>query len=161
MTGKTLLTAIVLIAIVCFSGQAGAVNPGEMLKDPALEIRARKLSQGLRCVVCQNQSIDDSNAPLAQDLRILLRERISAGDTDRQAVGFLVARYGNFVLLNPPLHANTIALWAGPAIILLIAGLSFGFYLRRREDAERDRPERFTSEDERRLEELLQKEIAP
>lgn len=109
-----------------------AVTPGEMLSDPALEARARVLSQDLRCVVCQNQSIDDSNAPLAHDLRVLLRERLTAGDSDRQAVDYIVARYGNFVLLKPPMQLNTLPLWAGPVLFLLFALISFSRYLRRR-----------------------------
>ncbi|MBI5319478.1 MAG: cytochrome c-type biogenesis protein CcmH [Bradyrhizobium sp.] len=107
-----------------------AVLPDEMLQDAALEARARALSQELRCVVCQNQSIDDSNAPLARDLRVLLRERLSTGDSDRQAVDFIVARYGNFVLLRPPLQWNTLLLWIGPLLMLLIACLGFGRYVR-------------------------------
>lgn len=109
-----------------------AVTPDEMLSDPALEARARVLSQELRCVVCQNQSIDDSNAPLAHDLRVLLRERLTAGDSDRQAVDYIVARYGNFVLLKPPMQLNTLPLWAGPVMFLLLALISFSRYLRRR-----------------------------
>jgi cytochrome c-type biogenesis protein CcmH len=145
-------------SLACLALPAGAVNPSEMLKDPILEARARQLSQGLRCVVCQNQSIDDSNAPLAQDLRILLRERIAAGDSDSQAVGFLVSRYGNFVLLKPPLQANTIPLWAGPAVILMIASVGAGWWLRTRNQPNADSEERFTSEDQKRLDELLQKD---
>ncbi|MGJ4960211.1 cytochrome c-type biogenesis protein [Bradyrhizobium sp. HKCCYLRH2015] len=108
-----------------------AVLPDEMLRDEGLEARARALGQELRCVVCQNQSIDDSNAPLAHDLRVLLRDRLQAGDSDRQAVDFLVARYGNFVLLKPPLQWNTIALWIGPLLALLTAAVGFGRYVRR------------------------------
>ncbi|HRX04273.1 MAG TPA: cytochrome c-type biogenesis protein CcmH, partial [Anaerolineae bacterium] len=94
--------------------------PDEVLADPALEARARTLSQDLRCLVCQNQSIDDSNAPLARDLRIIVRERLSAGDTDKQVIDYLVTRYGNYVLLKPPLQADTLLLWIGPAIAFLI-----------------------------------------
>jgi cytochrome c-type biogenesis protein CcmH len=90
------------------------------LNDPVLEARARKLSQELRCVVCQNQSIDDSNAPLAHDLRVLVRERLSAGETDRQVLAFITARYGEFVLLRPPFRAHTLLLWFAP--LLLLAG---------------------------------------
>src|SRR5580704_6723914 len=91
-----------------------AVESNEVLADPGLEARARNLSRELRCLVCQNQSIDDSDAPLAHDLRVIVRERLKAGDTDSQAIGFIVARYGNFVLLKPPLQINTLALWFGP-----------------------------------------------
>jgi len=98
-----------------------AVEPDEMLADPALEARAQAVSKELRCVVCQNQSIDDSSAPLARDMRLLVRERIAAGDSDAQARTYLVERYGNFVLLKPPFQANTILLWLGPLLILLVA----------------------------------------
>src|SRR4029450_2279011 len=100
------------------AGPAAAVNPDEQLADPALEARAHKLSRDLRCVVCQNQSIDDSDAALAHDLRVILRERIAAGDTDEQAVGFLVARYGNFVQVKPPLRLDTVGLWFGALSLL-------------------------------------------
>ncbi len=103
-------------------GAAFAVQPDEMLKDPALEARARHLSQELRCMVCQNQSIDDSEAPLARDLRVLVRERLEAGDSDQQVLDFLVARYGEFVLLKPPFKLDTLLLWGLPPLALL-AGL--------------------------------------
>jgi cytochrome c-type biogenesis protein CcmH len=107
-----------------------------MLSDPGLEARAREISQKLRCLVCQNQSIDDSDAPLAHDLRVLVRERLTAGDTDFQAIDFIVSRYGNFVLLRPPLHLNTILLWFGPLLFLIVAIVGFGGYIRR-QSAER------------------------
>src|SRR5471032_2028905 len=99
---------------------AGAVQPDEILPDPALEARARALSKELRCMVCQNESIDDSDAPLAHDLRVLVRERITAGDTDNQVLDFLVARYGEFVLLKPRLSWHTAALWVLPPAVLLV-----------------------------------------
>ena len=102
-----------------------AVQPDEILKDPALEARARALSQELRCMVCQNQSIDDSDAPLAKDLRVLVRERLTAGDSDSQVIEFLVARYGEFVLLKPRLSAHTLLLWLAPFAVLLIAAIGF------------------------------------
>ena len=111
--------------------------PDEVLRDPALESRARVLSQELRCVVCQNQSIDDSNAPLAHDLRVLLRDRLVSGDSDQQALDFIVARYGNFVLLKPPMQLNTLLLWIGPLLILLVAGIGFGRYVGRSGDGTR------------------------
>jgi cytochrome c-type biogenesis protein CcmH len=111
-----LLLALILAASV----PAIAVQPDEMLADAALEARARALSKELRCMVCQNQSIDDSDAPLARDLRLLVRERLQAGDSDRQVIDFLVARYGEFVLLRPRFSAHTALLWLGPATILLI-----------------------------------------
>jgi cytochrome c-type biogenesis protein CcmH len=115
--------AVVLLAM--FGGSALAVQPDEMLKDPALEARARTLSQELRCMVCQNQSIDDSDAPLAKDLRVLVRERLTAGDTDNQVIDFLVARYGEFVLLKPPLSLHTLLLWLAPFGVLIIAAIAF------------------------------------
>ena len=114
------------------AGPAGAVNPDEQLADPKLEARAHTLSRDLRCVVCQNQSIDDSDAALAHDLRVILRERIAAGDTDDQAVGFLVARYGSFVQLKPPLRLDTLALWFGPLAVLLLGGIGAAVYIRGR-----------------------------
>ena len=115
------MCTLALVALFLSPYAAHAVTPDEVLQDPKLEARARELSQILRCVVCQNQSIDDSNAPLAHDLRVLVRERLSAGDTDKQAIAYLVARYGNFVLLRPPVQANTLLLWLGPALFLAIA----------------------------------------
>lgn len=114
----------VLLAILALAAPAAAlaVEPDEMLADPALEARAQALSKELRCVVCQNQTIDGSAAPLARDMRLLVRERLVAGDTDDQAKAYLVARYGNFVLLKPPFQPDTWALWIGPAVILLLAG---------------------------------------
>jgi cytochrome c-type biogenesis protein CcmH len=114
------LTLALLIAGVT---SASAVEPGEALSDPALEARARQLSTGLRCLVCQNQSIDDSNAPLAKDLRILVRERLTAGDSDSDIIQYVVARYGDFVLLKPPVNSATLVLWLAP--VLLLAGLTF------------------------------------
>ncbi len=104
---------------------AFAVNPDEMLSDPVLEARARELSKGLRCVMCRNQSIDDSNAAIARDMRIFLRERLSAGDTDEQAMNYVVDRFGTYVLLKPPFRASTWLLWAGP--IILLGATAFGF----------------------------------
>lgn len=123
------------VALALLAGPAQAVNPDEQLADPALEARALKVSKELRCVVCQNQSIDDSDATLARDLRIILRERISAGDTDEQAVGYLVARYGSFVQLNPPMRLDTLALWFGPLAVLLLGGIGAAVYIRGRSPA--------------------------
>lgn len=113
----TLLAVVTLAAPIT----SLAVEPNEMLADPALEARAEVLSKELRCVVCQNQSIDASNAPLARDMRLLVRERIAAGDSDAQAKAYLVERYGNFVLLKPPFQPNTLLLWFGPLLILAVA----------------------------------------
>ena len=115
----------VLGALVLLFGAfpaARAVEPEEMLKDPKLEARARAISRNLRCLVCQNESIDESNADLAKDLRVLLRERLKAGDTDEQAVQYLVDRYGEYVLLKPRLAPHTLFLWVGPFLVLLIGG---------------------------------------
>ena len=124
--------ALILAAALALAGPALAVTPDEQLKDPKLEARARTLSQELRCVVCQNQSIDDSAAPLAHDLRVILRERLAAGDSDKQAVDYLVARYGDFVLLKPPFQPDTWALWLGPAAILVLGGAGAALYMRGR-----------------------------
>jgi cytochrome c-type biogenesis protein CcmH len=126
---RFLLIAATALAL---SGSARAVTPDEQLPDPKLEARARALSQELRCLVCQNQSIDDSAAPLAHDLRVILRERIAAGDTDKQAVDYLVRRYGDFVLLRPPFQADTWALWLGPLAVLLLGGAGVALYMRGR-----------------------------
>jgi cytochrome c-type biogenesis protein CcmH len=109
-----------IVLLMSITAPAFAVEPDEMLSDPALEVRARALSKELRCMVCQNQSIDDSEAPLARDLRILVRERLQAGDSDRQVIDFLVARYGEFVLLRPRFSWHTALLWFGPATILIV-----------------------------------------
>ena len=119
MASHRLFTALVFGVLIAFAAPSLAVEPDEVLPDPAQEARARDLSQHLRCVVCQNQSIDNSNAPLARDLRVLLRERLKAGDTDQAAIDFIVARYGNFVLLKPPLQLDTLLLWFGPGLVLL------------------------------------------
>lgn len=118
--------------LVAAATPALAVQPDEVLPDPKLEARARALSQELRCMVCQNQSIDDSNAPLARDLRLLVRERLQAGDSNRQVIDYLVGRYGEFVLLRPRLTWQTVALWAAPALLLLagIAGLLMALHRR-------------------------------
>jgi len=119
---------IVLLCCLCLGGAVHAVQPDEVLPNAALEQRARQISGGLRCLVCQNQSIDDSDAPLARDLRLLVRERLVAGDSDAGVTAFVVARYGDFVLLSPPVTIRTIALWTAPFLILLAA---FGFLWRR------------------------------
>ncbi|MFA6267960.1 MAG: cytochrome c-type biogenesis protein [Pseudolabrys sp.] len=114
------LVLAALLASLLMPCAAFAVQPDEILKDPALEARARVLSQELRCMVCQNQSIDDSDAPLARDLRLLVRDRLQKGDTDKQVLEFLVDRYGNFVLLKPPFELQTLLLWALSPLVLLI-----------------------------------------
>ncbi len=111
---------------------AWAVNPDEIMADPALESRAREISKGLRCLVCQNQSIDDSDADLAKDLRVLVRERLKKGDSDAKVVEFVVSRYGDFVLLKPPFKATTLVLWLGPLFILGFGLVMVVMFLRRR-----------------------------
>jgi cytochrome c-type biogenesis protein CcmH len=146
------LLAMVLL-LTSLTLPAFAVQPDEVLDDPALEQRARELSAKMRCVVCQNQSIDDSDAPLARDLRLLIRERLVKGDSNDQIVDFLVARYGDFVLLKPRLNAKTIALWAGPFLILLL-----GMFIvwRQRRIVKATAPESGLSDDERKqLEKIL------
>ena len=112
---------LALILAVSLALPALAVDPSEMLKDPALEARARDIGQALRCVVCQNQSIDDSAAEVARDMRRAVRERLSAGDSDAQVYDFMVARYGDYVLLKPPFKLGTLVLWLGAPLLLLIA----------------------------------------
>ena len=124
--------AFVAIATLCLVSGAFAVEPDEVLADPAFEARARALSKTLRCMVCQNQSIDDSNAPLARDLRLLLRERIKAGESDEQVREFLVSRYGEFVLLEPRLNAHTVLLWTLPFLGLALGGITFLLAFRRK-----------------------------
>ena len=127
--------AALLVQLICAAPASYAVQPDEMLADPVLEARARALSRELRCMVCQNQSIDDSDAPLARDLRVLVRERLAAGDTDAQVIDFLVARYGPFVLLKPPLNRHTVLLWAGAPLALIGGALVVVVWARRRRPA--------------------------
>jgi cytochrome c-type biogenesis protein CcmH len=139
-----------------------AVEPSEVLDDPVLEQRAREVSKGLRCVVCQNQSIDDSNAELARDMRVLVRERIVAGDTNQQVSDYMVSRYGDFVLLKPPLNTATYVLWFGPVLIVGIGILAlFFFYRRRRDDgvtASEAPPVALSDEERLRLDALMKDE---
>jgi len=146
---------LVLFALLAAS-PLWAVEPGEMLADPALEARARALSRELRCMVCQNESIDDSGAPLAHDLRVLVRERIKDGDSDKQVIDFLVARYGEFVLLRPRLSWHTAALWGLPPGILLV-GIVIVLMVNRRRNAAATPagPPNLTAAEEARLAELL------
>lgn len=145
----------VLVAILCLiAAPLWAVEPDEILDDPALEARARELSKELRCLVCRNESIDESHAALARDLRILLRERLVAGDSDDEAMEFLVARYGEFVLLKPTLTGSNLVLWlAGPAMLILGMGLGLGFVRRRSQPAEAT----LSAEEEARIKDLLGK----
>ena len=146
--------AAVALALVVARG-ALALDPAEQLPDPALEARARALSKTLRCLVCQNESIDDSNADLARDLRAIVRQRLVAGDSDRAVKQYLVARYGDFVLLEPPVKAKTYALWLGPAAVLILGGLGvLGFFYRRRRIGP---PVPLSADELRRLERLLER----
>ncbi len=127
-----ILVALLLGAVVYApSSPARAIGPGEALKDAGMENRARDIGRRLRCLVCQNQSIDDSDAPLARDLRRLVRKRLVAGDTDREAIAYIHARYGDFVLLRPPVDARTWLLWFGPAAALFVALLFLLWRVRR------------------------------
>lgn len=145
---RRLLFVMLLVAAPAF-----AVQPDEVLDDPVLEARARDLSQGLRCPVCRNESIDESNADIAKDIRVLLRERLVAGDTDAQAVQFLVDRYGEYVLLNPTTEGANLILWlAGPVLLIAGAGIA-ALYLRRR--AKPAPPEVLSEAEKARLAELM------
>jgi cytochrome c-type biogenesis protein CcmH len=126
------LHALSLFVALVISSHAWAVEPDEMLSNPVLEARARAISKELRCMVCQNESIDESEAPLARDLRVLVRQRIMAGDSDAQIINFLVSRYGEFILLKPPLSWNTLALWGGPPALLILGILMIVAVERRR-----------------------------
>jgi len=157
-----------LALVFAWPPPAWAVNPDEVLSDPVMENRAREISRGLRCLVCQNQSIDDSDADLAKDLRIIVRERLTAGDSDAQVVDFVVSRYGDYVLLKPPFKLATLVLWLGPAAIAgggLIAVLMFFRRRRAGESAVQPaavltRPPPLSDEENQRIEELL-KDDAP
>lgn len=155
---RRLLIAIVFALVLWGpNGDTLAVEPGEILKDPALEQRARELSKGLRCLVCQNQSIDDSNAPLAKDLRVLVRERLTAGDSNDEVIDFVVARYGEFVLLNPRLTYQTLVLWLAAPVLLLLSILTIYLAYRRRARQTRSKStQKLTPEEQARLNELLE-----
>jgi cytochrome c-type biogenesis protein CcmH len=152
------IAGVVLALTLCGMTPSFAVQPDEMLPNPALEARARELSRGLRCMVCQNQSIDDSDAPLAHDLRVLVRDRLTAGDSDAQVLDFLTSRYGQFVLLKPHFGWDTALLWLAPVVVLLIGAGGFGAVLLRRRagpeglDSE---PAELTAAERRRLAKLL------
>jgi cytochrome c-type biogenesis protein CcmH len=159
MAPRRLLRFLTIALAIVIGSHAFAVQPDEIMRDPAQEARARALSRELRCMVCQNQSIDDSDAPLARDLRLLVRERIGAGDSDRQVIDFLTARYGAFVLLKPPFEAQTLALWLLPplalgvgAVLLLLAARRRGLAGSQPADSE-SAP--LSSEEQARLAELI------
>jgi len=143
---------------------AGAVEPSEILADPALETRARDISTNLRCLVCQNQSIDESDADLARDLRVLVRERLVAGDSNDQVIDYVVSRYGDFVLLKPPFKGITYVLWFGPAILLVFGLAAVVLFLRRRgggDNAAALSPKALTAKEQARLEAILNESEDP
>jgi cytochrome c-type biogenesis protein CcmH len=152
-----LATLVVALAMALSGGAARAVLPDEVLDDPALEARARELSTHLRCLVCQNQSIDDSNAELARDLRILVRERLTAGDTNDEVIDFVVSRYGEFVLLKPRMNLRNLALWATPLVVIGAGGV-FLVTRRRRKAGPGDK---LSAEEEARLGEILEETDRP
>ena len=150
---KHMLLAVVALAMM--SAAARAVEPDEILKDPVQEARAREITRELRCVVCQNQSVDDSDAPLAKDIRVLVRERIAAGETNEAVKDFIVQRYGQYVLLRPPFGVDTALIWIGPFALFAIAlGLALAFLRRGRGDTLQPQP--LTPEEEIRLDARLQ-----
>ena len=160
---KQILACVFAMALIG-SSATYAVQPDEIMSDPAKETRARDLSRELRCMVCQNQSIDDSEAPLARDLRLLVRERIAAGDSDAQVIDFLVARYGEFVLLKPRLKPHTLLLWLLPPLALAGGGLALWVFSRRRSKSTGTADPsllRLTEEEEARLERLIAAESQP
>lgn len=162
MKRRCLPALFLFYMLTAISAPSQAVEPSEVLADPALETRARALSQHLRCLVCQNQSIDDSNAPLAKDLRVLLRERLKAGDTDEAAIDYIVARYGNFVLLKPPVQVNTLLLWFGPGVIFILALIAYWTLIRKRpEKSADDASETLTAAEREELQSILKESPTP
>lgn len=154
------MRALLLAFALLVAAPAWAVEPDEILDDPVLETRARALSQEIRCLVCQNEPIDSSNADLARDLRILVRERLVAGDSDDDVKAFLVARFGDYVLLDPPMKLTTYALWFGPALILLLGGFGvFRFFSNARRAPATPAP--LSSAERARLDRLLDAETEP
>lgn len=148
------LVAIVIVFCVALSAPVLSVEPDEILSDPALEERARAISQQLRCLVCQNESIDSSNADVARDLRVIVRERLQVGDSDEEIIDFVVGRYGDFVLLNPPLRSRTVLLWATPAILLGVGGLLIFLFYRSMAGRRDDVPD-LSPDEKQRLERYL------
>lgn len=143
-----------VLALMLLASPALAVQPDEMLQDPALEARAREISREIRCPVCQGESIDDSNAPISRDLRIIIRERIVAGDTDAEVIDYIVARYGEFVLFNPRAEGSNLILWlAGPALLLVAVAVGAAAFRRRAQTARGDA--KLSAEEEARLRKIL------
>ncbi|MFN7002980.1 MAG: cytochrome c-type biogenesis protein CcmH [Roseinatronobacter sp.] len=149
------LRACLIGLAISLASPALAVQPDEILDDPALESRARDISAGLRCLVCRNESIDESNAELARDMRLLVRERLVEGDSDAEVMAFIVERYGEYVLLRPTTDGANILLWIAAPVLFLIALLSAGLYLRQRARAPEPVNDRLSAEEEKRLRELL------
>ncbi len=150
------LHALTLLLTLLAAAPSFAVEPDEVLPNPALEARARAISKELRCMVCQNESIDESQAPLAHDLRVLVRQRIMAGDSDQQIINFLVSRYGEFILLKPPLSWNTLALWGAPPTLLLLGvAMIIAFERRRRADRAIAEAPKLSADEEARLSQIL------
>jgi len=147
-------------ALLVWATPAPAVEPDEIMDDPALEARAREVSLDLRCVVCQNQSIDDSNSGLAKKMRILVRERIAQGDSNQEVKDYLVSRYGDFVLLKPPMKAKTLVLWFGPALMVIIGLIGIIYYYRRRSAQAGKNPAAapLSAKEQARLDALLKEE---
>lgn len=144
---------LALLLALTFAGHARAVEPDEILQDPVLEARARTISEGLRCLVCQNESVDESHAALARDIRLLVRRRLEGGDTNQQVRDFLVSRYGQFILLKPPIETQTLLLWGTPLIVLALGGGAILLAARRRPVRDSARP--LGEAEMRRLDELL------
>jgi cytochrome c-type biogenesis protein CcmH len=161
---RRILSSLAAVLLIVGASAAYAVQPDEIMSDPAMEARARDLSRELRCMVCQNQSIDDSEAPLARDLRLLVRERIAAGNSDAQVLDFLVARYGEFVLLKPRFENHTLLLWLVPPLALIGGGLALWAHGRRRQRlaaGENASALTLSAEEEARLQKLLAGQISP
>lgn len=156
------LHALALLLVLLPAAPSFAVEPDEVLPNPALEARARAISKELRCMVCQNESIDESQAPLAHDLRVLVRQRIMAGDSDQEIINFLVSRYGEFILLKPPLSWNTLALWgAPPALLLLGIAMIIAVERRRRVGRPVAQAPTLSADEEARISQILHGETAP
>lgn len=150
------LAGAVGLALALAAGPAAAVEPGEKLDDPKLEQRAQELSAEIRCLVCQNQAISESNADLAKDLRVLVRERLQAGDSDQEIKDYLTDRYGDFVLLKPPMKPETYLLWYGPAGLVALGAVGVGVFFWRRRKASNTPGRRLSDEEERRLQKILE-----
>ena len=152
---KRSILGAVLVSVCLLVGNALALQPNEVLKDPALEARARALSKDIRCLVCQNQSIDDSNADLARDLRVLVRERLQKGDSDSEILDFLVKRYGDFVLLKPPVKVSTYLLWYGPIGIFILGVIGLIVFFRNRRVVPARTTAGLSADEEKRIAALL------